>query len=288
VSNLPERGTRPRLFGTLVVQDEGDIIEELLGSLAELDAFDAIFFFDLGSEDDTFERAMPFDGLLHAPQRIDAIYTNRLRSELIFRNRRHYRVGDWLALIDADEFYENDPRDLIRLAVDEDADSVLTYQAEFWFTDSDLQNLPNEDVTRPIRERRHHYLIDWSEARFFRYGSESQSGLSAVSPCSQRLLNRHYQYRTPSQIERRIRTRRKNQQRSIGMEGRSEWLHVQSDDWRDYLVPHRLCQYDDGGELRFGLPDGVLLGEYMADDPEIHRMAQLALEIAAHREGAPR
>jgi hypothetical protein len=72
------------------------------------------------------------------------------------------------------------------------------------------------------------------------------------------------------------------------MEGRSEWLHLQSDDWRDYLVPHRLCQYDDGGELRFGLPEGVLLDEYTASDPEIQRMAQLTLEIAAHREGAPR
>jgi Glycosyl transferase family 2 len=280
-----------RLFGTLIVENEGDIIDELLGFLAEIDVFDAIFFFDLGSEDDTFEKAKRFDGLLHDPQVLRAVYTDRLRHDLVLRNRRHYQVGDWLAIIDADEFYAEDPRELLRFATREGAQTVWAYFVEFLLTDTDVENLEREDPTRPIKERRRHYLIDWSDARFFRYVSEGQETLRMTAPCTRRLLTRHYQFRSLEQIERRIRNRRRNQEATAGMGGREEWRHVASDDWRDYVVPSALLHCDDGGALKFGLPVELdeqslplRIGEWsrseLALDLEVQRDLEVRLQSA--------
>jgi hypothetical protein len=61
----------PRLFGCLVVQNEADVIDDLLASLRRIDIFEKIFFYDLGSVDRTFQRALrhlDLDQLAHEDQ----------------------------------------------------------------------------------------------------------------------------------------------------------------------------------------------------------------------------
>jgi len=254
-----------RLFGLLLVKNEADIIEELLSFLREIDVYDRIFFFDLGSDDDTFQKALQFAALLHNPQVLDRPYSERLRMEMLVDHAHLYRAGDWVAVIDADEFYVDDPWALIAEAEREPgADSIHTFQAQFYLTDGDVAAASVEDPREPIRQRRRHYLVNWSEPRFFKYRPGQTRSLTWDRPCSRRLLNRHYQFRTPNQIQTRVRTRMDNLHHRLS-ERRpdySPWMHLHSTDWNDYVVPHELLHYDDGGPLRWGLPDGVTNDAY--------------------------
>jgi len=143
-----------KLYGVMVVQNEADIIQDTLNFLQRLNIYEAIFFYDMGSEDDTFAKARGYEGLLHAPQVLDALYTNRLRYDLLAQHRSFYQPGDWVAIIDADEFYAEDPIELIRYAERENASCIKTYQAEFVLTDHEVRKLGEEDPARPIHERK--------------------------------------------------------------------------------------------------------------------------------------
>ncbi|HVT45804.1 MAG TPA: glycosyltransferase family 2 protein [Thermoanaerobaculia bacterium] len=270
------------IFGTLVVQNENDIIDELLGYLRELAFFDAIFLYDLGSDDGTFERALRHRDILHDPQVVAEPYSETLRHRLMLSRRDHYRPGDWMVMIDADEFYEDDPRPIVRLAELEGADCIFAWQAEFMFTDLDLARFAEEDETLPIRERRRHYLIDWTEPRFYRYHGAWQNDPRKAYHCSERILNRHYQYRTPGQIQKRIDTRRRARERTEGRPDQFKWLQIFSDRWEDYVISHELCHLDDGTGLKFGFPPGVTLEDYRRS-PYPHDMGGMMLKCDTWR-----
>ncbi len=271
-----------KLHGLLVVQDESDIIEDLLAFLKNLKIYDTILFFDLGSQDDTFERAMKFQEILHKPQKIQEIYTEKLRFDLLDQHHNLYEEGDWIAMIDADEFYVDDPLDLIRFAEKEQATFIQTYQAQFFFTDVDLNNFEKEDPALPIYERRKYYLINYSEERFFKFLPEH--GLfSRSKPCSRRLLNRHYQFRTPGQIQKRIRNRLENRNRARHLRGRHEWPQIYSADWKKYVVSYRVAHLLTGNDLRFGLPEGVRWKDYYSKDPFSPVLPQAAKALETER-----
>ncbi|HEX7705166.1 MAG TPA: glycosyltransferase family 2 protein [Thermoanaerobaculia bacterium] len=273
------------IYGTLVVQNEGDIIEELLDFHRELALFDAIFLYDLGSSDDTFEKALRYSDLLEDPKRVDEPYSETLRHRLMLSRREHYRPGDWMVMVDADEMYEEDPRPFLQQAEREGADCVFAWQAEFMFTDLDLEAVAGQDTARPVRERRSHYLIDWTEPRFYRYFGEWQSEPRTANHCSLRFLNRHYQYRSPEQIRRRVETRKSARERTEGRPDQFKWLQVFSDRWEDYVFPARLCHLDDGRGLQFGFPPGVTVDDY-ASSPYPHDMGRMMLNCARWRQPA--
>src|ERR1051325_8244421 len=245
-----------KLFGLFVVQNEGDIIRDILAFLRKLNVYETIFFYDLGSEDDTFSKALEFKDILCDPQVLNQVYTNQLRYDLLTKHTSLYHEGDWVSIIDADEFYADDPKQLIQKAENENANCIKTYQADFMFTDLDIKNIENEDPALPVFERRKYYLIRWSEERFYKYLPEREI-FSNSRPCSLKLLNRHYPYRSPEQIQRRIKTRLENKKRAQNLTGRSLWLQVYSEDWKDYIVPHKILHRYDGSGFRFGIPEGV-------------------------------
>lgn len=249
-----------KLYGVLVVQNEGDVIEDLLEFLRNLNIFEKIFFFDLGSEDDTFIKAQRFKDILHNPQILNEVFTDKLKYNLLAQHQTFYKEGDWLAIIDADEFYVDNPIDLIKIAENENANCIKTYQVEFMFTDIDLMNFEKEDLTLPIYERRKYYLIASSEERFYKF--LPGIGFGGSKPCSKKLLNRHYQYRTPAQIETRIKTRLENKKKAQGLRVRSLWPQVFSDNWKDYMISHKILQEYTGGEFKFGIPKGVQWKDY--------------------------
>jgi hypothetical protein len=277
-----------RVLGSLVVQNEADVIEELLGWLSSVDLFDKILFFDLGSTDDTFEKALRFGDLLHDPRRLALPYSEELRVRLLLEHAAtEASPGDWLAILDADEFYAEDPRPVIAAAEAADADSVFTFQIEYFLTDSDVAALPNEDFTIPVRERRRHYLIDWTEPRFFRWFHPQQEVFSARNPSPRRLLNRHYQYRTPKQIQRRIETRSAARRATLDNPLGFRWPQIFSPHWHDYVVPEELLHPDDGREWRFGLPSAVRVEGYQNLFPH-HPLGRTAIEMTniAHAAGS--
>jgi hypothetical protein len=264
-----------KLYGLLVVQNESDIIADLLAFLANKNIYEAIFLYDLGSTDDTFEKALKFKDILYEPKILNQPYTEKLRYDLLAEHRELYQKGDWLAIVDADEFYVDNPMEFIAFAESEGTTCIRTYQAQFMFTDADLQTLPSEDPKLPIYERRKHYLINWSEQRFFKFLPEH--GLFDLSkPSSRRLINRHYQYRTPDQIDTRIRIRLENRKKTKHLRGRQDWAQIFSTDWRNYVVPHRVLHKYSGGQFKFGLPEGVRWKDYYTKDPFCGILPQIA------------
>ncbi len=271
-----------KLYGVLVAQNEGDIIEDTLEFLRNINIFEKIFFFDLGSEDDTFIKAKRFTDILHNPQILNEVYTPKLRYDLLAQHQTFYKEGGWLAIIDADEFYVDNPIELINIAEKENATCIKTYQAEFMFTDIDLVNFENEDTTLPIYKRRKHYLIEWSEERFYKFMPD-HGLLSNSKPCSKRLLNRHYQYRTPEQIKNRIKTRLENKKKAKNLPGRSSWSHIYSENWKDYIIPHNILHKYAGGEFIFGIPEGVRWKDYYSKNPFSSLFPQLATALKKER-----
>ncbi|MCI0602239.1 glycosyltransferase family 2 protein [bacterium] len=273
-----------KLHGLLVAQDESDIIEDLLAFLKDLNVYNTILFFDLGSQDDTFEKALKFKDILYNPQKLQEIYTEKLRFDLLEQHRSLYEEGDWIAMIDTDEFYVDDPLELIRFAEKEKATFIQTYQAQFLFTDMDLKEFEKEDSGLPIYERRKYYLINYSEERFFKFLPEY--GLfSRSKPCSRRLLNRHYQFRTPCQIQDRIRARLENRKRARDLRGRHEWPQIFSTNWKDYVVSHRSAHFLNGNDFRFDLPEGARWKDYYSKDPLSPVLPQAAKALAKEYSG---
>jgi hypothetical protein len=242
-----------KLYGIWVAQNEADVLQDVLDFLKERKYFEKIFFFDLGSQDNTFEIASRNTDLLHEPQRLNVPYSGQLRVDLINEHREFYKDGDWVAIIDSDEFYAEDPRHVIDHAENEGAVQVDTMQIMYYFTDRDLK-AADEEYAAPVRERLQHYIINWSEARFYKAVNLGGSG-SCINLqgrlSSKLLLNRHYPYRSPRQIQEKIRIRLEN--RRVG--GNPQY-QIYSDQWRDYIVDHHLLHRYDG-TWRFGLPDGV-------------------------------
>jgi hypothetical protein len=254
-----ERTRNMHLYGIWVAQNEADVLRHTLDFHRKMRAFDKIFFVDLGSTDATFSIAREYPDLVEAEQR-RVPYSGDLRVALIEEQRHRYAPGDWVAIVDSDEVYAEDPRPVLRAADDEGATGLETWQAQFYFTDEDLARWEDGgDRVRSVSpfDRLRHYLVNWSEMRFYKVMGPGDVGPSAIAldgpVANRRLLNRHYPYRSPEQIREKVRVRLAN--RRTG--GNSQY-QIFSDDWRKYIVDRQLlhCRSEDG-EIHFGVPPDV-------------------------------
>ena len=94
----------------------------------------------------------------------------------------------------------------------------------------------------PVQQRLRYYLNNWGELRFFRHSDDivwtrSQGGfpptMFTASAYPVRIWLKHYQYRSPEQIERRLRTRR------AAMEASTGFLHEATPNWRAAIATKR-------------------------------------------------
>ena len=99
-------------------------------------------------------------------------------------------------------------------------------------------------LATPVQERLRYYLNNWGELRFFRHSdkiiwtrTEDYGGFPGVmftAPAYPvRIWLKHYQYRSPDQIERRLRTRRPAMEASTG------FLHEVTPNWRAAIATKR-------------------------------------------------
>lgn len=203
------------LNGICLVKNEEDIIAQSLQHAARF--CDRIFVIDNGSTDSTWpivqglhrENAaiVPFCQIFKPfHHRMRSIVYNDIRSEL--------NEDDWWLSLDADEFMDEDPQPVIRQAMAEQADLIRSWQVQFYFTEIDRRQWENghDDRRRHVFDRRRHYLINWQEKRLFRNKkglvwtkSNTPEGLGKA--CTRRIFNRHYAFRDPEQIQKRLQTR---------------------------------------------------------------------------------
>ncbi len=207
-----------KIHAITVCKDEADVIGEMLRDARRW--CDAIYVLDNGSSDGTW------DVVLDAARSDNAIvpfrqdprpFEDGIRALVYEEFKSRSEVGDWWCILDADEFYIDDPS--VFLAKIPDAFSAV-WSASFmyYFTDADLARYRADPVAfaeTPIRERLRYYRCDWSEQRFFRFRPDAAWPPYATSPVDAgyvypvRIWLKHFQYRSPEQIERRLQARYK-------------------------------------------------------------------------------
>lgn len=206
-----------KIFALCVVKNEGDIIEECLRAASEW--ADRIFVFDGQSTDGTWEKVLAMKSDKIVPWRQDGkVFQESLRAEIFNAFRHEANEGDWWCSLDADEFYIENPRRLLA-TVPAWQHVVWGVAVEYYLTHDDVAQL---DFTLPMREflpTIRHYRAENAEPRFFRYrpdmiwsehdGWPRHMGI----PAKERLLFKHYKYRSPQQVQLRIDTRLSSQMR---------------------------------------------------------------------------
>lgn len=226
------------IFGIGLVKDEADVLEQ---SIRHATTFcDRIFYMDNGSSDDswaiieTLAAEMP-DKVI-AYERDPGPYIEGMRNRIVNDLANELGPDGWWMKLDADEFLDSDPHSAIAFAERKGADGILAWSAQFALTDLDVREWEagRDDRSRPISERRRHYLVDWREVRLWRnqpdtpWTDDSRSFPPTITKLTTAgLFNRHYPNRDPEQVQQRIDLRR----------GHKLFPHIASSDWRSVVRP---------------------------------------------------
>jgi glycosyltransferase involved in cell wall biosynthesis len=246
----------------LPVRDEGDIIQQCLQHL--LTWADAIYVFDTGSVDDTWEIVQDFASKDRRviPLKKEAVFFSDpvVRGWIFHQARERMQEGDWFVRVDADEFYHIAPPEFVRHHLRRGETIVWHQYYDFRLTESEVKAWEDgretlQDRQKPIESRRQWFTAgDYSEPRLCRYRASMRWPTTHSFPYNagyvarQRLPIRHYPHRDPEQLQRRVRLR------AIMIANYNEcWTqpenhHWATGQWRQFIVP------DDLAELRCWKP----------------------------------
>jgi len=264
-----------RIHGIYLVKNEGDIVRHSLRESARW--CDRIYIYDNGSEDGTWARAEELAREL--PQvvlfkREDKPFDDALRAEVFRAFRGDARPGDWWCRLDADEFYIDDPRTFLA-RIPRSHHVVWAASLLYYLTHEELARFTPADESVPPEitsgNLPRYYSARASEARFFRHrtrlewsGGSWPAHLGLVTP--ERIRLKHFQYRSPAQIQRRLDTRRLAAER-----GWQHFGHSTQSDWREKIADSRELHLDRG--------DGV----YVVDETNMPRHLEPPLQRAVKR-----
>jgi len=235
-----------KIFGNVLVKNEADMIVETLEHAAKW--IDRMFVFDNGSTDGTWERVLELAKREPrvVPFKSAAVpFRDSLRGDTFNAYRHELTDDDWWCKLDSDELYIDNPREFLA-AVPRRHHVVWGVNFQFYFTDRDAARWEADPQAYPphtrAEEALRYYRCDYSETRFFRHrrrlewkvGSAPRH-LGVVHP--RRIRYKHYQYRSPEQINLRLRTRQQAMADGCGtFQGYNE-----EKDWREKIVPAATC-----------------------------------------------
>ncbi|MBV8056747.1 MAG: glycosyltransferase family 2 protein [Deltaproteobacteria bacterium] len=218
-----------KIHALCLVKNEADVLQETLESA--LHWCDHIYVFDNGSSDGTWELVKELatqHSQIVSYKQDDVLYSNSLRADIFNAFRANARLQDWWCALDADEFYIDDPR-IFLAKIPDHFRTVWSASLNYYFTDRDAieyQQDPEKFLKTPVQERSRYYCNNWGELRFFRHSDDlmwSTQDLGGFPPpmfsaaaYPVRIWLKHYQYRSPEQIERRLLTRRPAIQANTG------------------------------------------------------------------------
>ena len=206
---------RRKLYAICLVKNEDDIIVQTLNHAKRY--CDRIFVLDNGSVDRTWDYVQELSkadsGIVPFGQALEP-YARNLRAHVYYELGPQLSENDWWLILDADEFLAEDPQPIIRQAIREGADVIRSWQIDFRITDVDLRAWEEgkDSRNRPIMERRLFYRIRSQERRLFRNrrqllwpSGNVPKGLGKA--CRRLIMNRHYRFRDPPQIQKRLQQR---------------------------------------------------------------------------------
>ncbi len=242
-----------KIHHLLVVKDEADVIQEHLDYMAEL--VDSIWVMDNGSTDGTLE-------IVKNHKKVNTCF----RKPCVFHcgMREEFTLGlaylglidkeDWFVHLAADHFPERNLRELI-YECEENGFNVLDGdQCQFYYTDEDFYYRDTEDLSASIMDRRRYYstIFNFRAATkadsSFKWGGEDQDYWHVDNPKinPNRVLVRHYSFRDPVQIQKRLDARKLAQMRGTG-----SFTHYGKHwDWRDYVALSEKLEYWKSGRIQ--------------------------------------
>jgi Glycosyl transferase family 2 len=240
------------IHGMCIVKNELDVLEESLISASYW--CDHIYVFDNGSNDGTWKLVRHL--AKQHPQIVpykqdDGLFSSSLRSDIFNAFRSNAHPEDWWCRLDADEFYIDDPR-IFLTKVTHRFRTVWSASLNYYFTDRDTivyKQDPEKFLKTPVQQRLRYYLNNWGELRFFRHSDDivwtrSQDcggfppNMFTAPAYPVRIWLKHYQYRSPKQIEQRLRTRRPAMIASTG------FLHEVTPNWGTTVATKRDAPLD--------------------------------------------
>ena len=242
-----------KLYGIGTAKNEDDVIGDSIEHA--LRYCDKVIYIDNDSADRTWEviqeKAAEHPGRVVAFDMVTAPYVEGLRS-VIYNAFNSSELGpaDWWMKLDADEFVHEDPRPIVDEAMAAGNDVIRAWHAQFYLTDIDVAalDLGEEDTSLSITERRRYYRTNWRQVHLWRNVPDAEwRDLTRSIPEQtvrihpRAVLNRHYQYRTPEQIAKRLAARL----------GKQEFPHVGSAEWKSVVRSARRChRWEPGSPLK--------------------------------------
>lgn len=271
-----------RFHGLLCVRDEADILPQVLGRA--LDWADAIYVFDTGSSDGTWEIVQDFaarDSRVRPIAREEIVFHDGTRAVLFERVRHHMEDGDWVLRMDADEIHHVTPPAFVSKEVRPRETCIYTQSYDFRLTSLDVEGWEAgreslADRSRPIETRRRYFIpMKKSEPRMFRFRSTVRWPPSASFPYNAGYVARarlpilHYPHRDPAQLDARCAVRALMAKLSD-----NPWKHWQAEDWRSFVVDA------NDPELVYWAPDTPL--PRFSFDSHVSPPAKRAMQRVAH------
>lgn len=228
-----------KIHSLCIAKDEADIIEQTLQAASRWS--DYIYVYDNGSQDGTWEKVI---ALSHQLKQIipykqdDRPFNNGLRGEIFNHFRNNSASGDWWCRLDADEIYIDNPHDFLSKITQPQA-SVWSASFQYYLTDKDVtqfeQNPDHYADDVAVEQKCRYYINNWSEIRFFRdhptitWEADERWPAAVIADKAHpvRIRLKHYQYRSPQQIQRRIDIRK-----AARAKGSPSFLHEVQSNWQ--------------------------------------------------------
>ncbi len=238
-----------KIYAIMMVKNEVDIVAHVLKS-AETWA-DKIFILDNGSTDGTWELLQSMKNDVITPWKQDfGPYRRGMKADVFNEFRHISNPGDWWCFsLDADEFYVENPREFLE-KIPKKYHWVGKKSLDYVITKDDVKKYNftgnfehDKDFIKYIKP------VCWSEGRFFRYREKLKwdNGLTSQYPmhvgvmAPEKILVKHYQYRSPMQIEARL----KNREETRKNPNTSSWKH-EPNSLNEALKDANDCVYDEG------------------------------------------
>lgn len=259
------------IFGFMIVRNEADILAQTIESLLNHGDFKKLLIFDNDSTDGTMAVAKQFECEQIIVQSLKETFSDNLKFENVQRHAHLLKDGDWFAILDADEIYQESLLALIEDAEQHSRNLVESRSAQFYFSTLDQNH--EFDPAQPAIHQRKYYLLNYGEPRAFKFHPEGIITSDMVKrkdavfkPADRKLLVHHFQFRSAIQTQTRIDLRRQNNTSS------NNWGHINSAKWKDYVIPAEYL-HEYNGEILNGLPVGSNL--YKIKNNPAYTMANL-------------
>lgn len=235
-----------KIYSISVVKNEEDVIKSNLIHASVWS--EKIFVLDNGSTDDTWRivKELALENPKIVPWKTtDVPFRAGLRAEVYNQFKDISEEGDWWChRLDADEFYIDDPREFLA-AVPSHCHTVCKDSFEYVLTFEDIEEFSFENDFEKNRNKIKYFAkYTYVENRFFKYRKRLTWSSDESFPkymgvvYNKRIKVKHFQYRSPDQIQKRLDTRNK-------IKSEQAFRHIKETRYIEKLKHRSELIYDD-------------------------------------------